>query len=24
MERFGREERITYRLPIDRVYAYGF
>ncbi|GAC1494597.1 MAG: hypothetical protein NVS1B1_12590 [Candidatus Limnocylindrales bacterium] len=24
MERFGLEERITYRMPIDRVYAYGF
>ena len=23
MERFSLEERITYRLPIDRVYAYG-
>jgi len=24
MERFGLEERITYRMTIDRVYAYGF
>lgn len=24
MERFGLEERITYWMPIDRVYAYGF
>lgn len=24
MERFGQEERITYRLPIDRVHLYGF
>ena len=24
IERFGQEERITYRMPIDRVYLYGF
>ena len=24
MERFNLEERITYRMPIDRLYAYGF
>lgn len=23
-ERFDLEERITYRMPIDRIYAYGF
>jgi len=24
MERFGEEERISYRMPIDRLYPYGF